>query len=153
MYTKKGFTLVELMVVIVILGVLAAVALPKFALSRNKAICSEIPVYLRSINQAQAIRIHEMGTPVGVMSKLWYADDIERDLGVVVTETYFWYWTRSIRNDLETTVAGAVPHKPYGEIVVSDDAVMSSKNEYYLEGAFKKYLPVLAQEAIWQKDW
>lgn len=43
---KKGFTLIELMVVIVIVGILAAVAIPKFTHASHKAKCSEIPTNL-----------------------------------------------------------------------------------------------------------
>ena len=46
---KKGFTLVELMVVIVIIGVLAAVAIPKMMAATNKAKAGEGPQILRSI--------------------------------------------------------------------------------------------------------
>ena len=37
---EKGFTLIELMIVIAIIGLLAAIAIPNFIAYRNKAFCS-----------------------------------------------------------------------------------------------------------------
>jgi type IV pilus assembly protein PilA len=37
---KKGFTLIELMIVIAIIGILAAIAIPNFISYRNKSFCS-----------------------------------------------------------------------------------------------------------------
>jgi len=62
MSRKNGFTLVELMVVIVIIGVLAAVAIPKMMAAVNKARASEGPQILGTISNLQAAYTGETGS-------------------------------------------------------------------------------------------
>lgn len=45
----RGFTLIEIMVVIAIIGVLAAIAIPNFVSYRNKAYCSSAETDARNI--------------------------------------------------------------------------------------------------------
>jgi len=60
-FTKQGFTLIELMVVIVIIGVLASLAIPRFTEASSKAKAAEAPRVLASFESAYLALVAEVG--------------------------------------------------------------------------------------------
>ena len=58
---RQGFTLIELMVVIVIIGVLASLAIPRFTEASAKAKMSEAPKIIASFESAYLAALAEYG--------------------------------------------------------------------------------------------
>ncbi len=61
MRNKKGFTLIELMIVVVIIGILAALAIPRFMAASKKAKVSEAKGILKQVYVASEAYYQENG--------------------------------------------------------------------------------------------
>ena len=60
-FNQKGFTLLELMIVVVILGILAAMAIPRFITVTSKAKQSEAKLILKQIYSNERIYFEQFG--------------------------------------------------------------------------------------------
>jgi prepilin-type N-terminal cleavage/methylation domain-containing protein len=83
--SRKGFTLVELAVVIVIIGVLAAFGVPKFLNSVERSKAAEAFAYLSAIREAEERYLAQQGVYAADASALDIALQTPKYFGVAST--------------------------------------------------------------------
>jgi prepilin-type N-terminal cleavage/methylation domain-containing protein len=81
MKRRSAFTLIELLIVVVIIGILAAIAIPKFQNSKGKANAAAMKSDLRNLATAQEAYLYEFGQYTSALATLKY----QTSPGVTVT--------------------------------------------------------------------
>lgn len=133
-YNKaRGFTLVELMVVIVIVGILAAVAVPKFLDASNKAKASEFPTVLTAVYTGELAYQAERGSYATAMTHL-------KDSACVdVPGTSQWFTYQIPAATASSFRATAKVRTTFGGTTTSDTAAIDQTNSKWASPALKKY--------------
>jgi prepilin-type N-terminal cleavage/methylation domain-containing protein len=61
--SRRGFTLIELMIVVVVIGILAAIAIPKYNVSAHRSKEKEADLFLSAVYRLQEVYQVQYGVP------------------------------------------------------------------------------------------
>ena len=99
---KKGFTLIEMLVVVLIIGILAGIALPQYTLAVEKARSAEVLMNLATIKREIQFYITANGLPTS--GRVEYKDFATVDLsggewdGDAYTTKFYRYYAMNVKN-------------------------------------------------------
>jgi len=89
---EKGFTLIELMIVVAIIGILAAIAIPQFASYRQRAQDSAAKSALKNLATAQENYYAEYNTYASGLATLsaWFQPESTLSVSLLSADTDSW---------------------------------------------------------------
>ncbi len=132
----KGFTLVELMVVVSIVGALAAVAVPKFLDASAKAKASEFPTQLSALYTGQIAYQAEHGYYVTAFQFL------KDSAGVDVPSSSKWFaYTLPSADNTSFTGQATVQGTGFGSVTASDYGTVDQTNSKFCSSPLQRYCP------------
>jgi type IV pilus assembly protein PilA len=98
----KGFTLIELMIVVAIIGILAAIAIPNFLRYQAKTKQSEAKTNLGSIFTSQVTYFGEEDTYAGSITNLGWAPEGTTRYAYSITQGSVTQFTGEARGQIDT---------------------------------------------------
>jgi len=122
---KKGFTLIELVVVIAILGILAALAIPRFTGTRESANTQTVISNLRSIQSAVELYAAQNNIDPEAVN----VPDTVTDGGVL--KSVMGNWPNG-PGDAEYFVNGGEPWVRYKTLTVDESKIRTAGYTYYI---------------------
>ncbi len=81
---RRAFTLIELLIVVVIIGILAAIAIPKFANTKEKAYIASMKADLRNLTSAMEAYYHDNNSSYATSTTI-LGSNYRASSGVTVT--------------------------------------------------------------------
>lgn len=100
-YHRKGFTLIEIMMVVVIIGVMVTIALPQYVKIVEKGRSSEARVMLGQIRSLQNLYFLEHDA-----YSLTFAD-LQLNVPLACNPNYYFFYCLSVDNNAGTFIANA----------------------------------------------
>ena len=99
---RRGFTLVELLIVVVIIGIIAAIAIPKFANTKGKAYYAAMRSDLRNLTTAEESYFYDHAKYSSDLDSLHFTPS--RGVQLTITEATVTGWSAT------STHPDAYPH-------------------------------------------
>ncbi|HUI92354.1 MAG TPA: prepilin-type N-terminal cleavage/methylation domain-containing protein [Chitinivibrionales bacterium] len=134
--SNNGFTMVELMVVIAVIGILSSVAIPKFLDASQKAKATEFPTQLTAIYTGELAYITEQSTYASTFANL------KDQAGVDVASSTTWFtYSLSVSGSTAFTGTASVNSPGFGQVTTSDFATIDQTNSKFCTSALQRYCP------------